>query len=51
MSHAIAASLKDFNQDNSWVKDDQGGNNNISAIYDFPDFDSDEEVIGFLFNK
>ncbi|XP_075209752.1 uncharacterized protein LOC142317242 [Lycorma delicatula] len=43
MSHAIAASLKDFNQDNGWVKDDQGRHNNISAIYDFPDFDSDEE--------
>lgn len=44
MSHAIAASLKDLDPNNPWVKDSQGRHTNLSAIYDWPDFDSDEEV-------
>ncbi|XP_069676141.1 uncharacterized protein [Periplaneta americana] len=43
MSHAIAASLKDLDPNNPWVKDSQGRHTNLSAIYDWPDFDSDEE--------
>jgi ankyrin repeat/IBR domain-containing protein 1 len=44
MSHAIAASLKDLDPNNPWVKDSQGRHTNLSAIYDWPDFDSDQEV-------
>nr|CAD7260701.1 unnamed protein product [Timema shepardi] len=43
MSHAIAASLRDLDHNNPWVKDAQGRHTNLSAIYDWPDFDSDEE--------
>ncbi|PNF19231.1 hypothetical protein B7P43_G08208 [Cryptotermes secundus] len=43
MSHAIAASLRDLDPNNPWVKDSQGRHTNLSAIYDWPDFDSDEE--------
>ncbi|XP_066998592.2 uncharacterized protein [Anabrus simplex] len=43
MSHAIAVSLKGLDPNNPWVKDEQGRHTNLSAIYDWPDFDSDEE--------
>uniref|UniRef100_A0A1B6EFT1 RBR-type E3 ubiquitin transferase n=1 Tax=Clastoptera arizonana TaxID=38151 RepID=A0A1B6EFT1_9HEMI len=41
--HAIAESLKALDSNNPWVKDAQGRHNNLSAIYDWPDFDSDDE--------
>ncbi|XP_054276599.1 uncharacterized protein LOC128995607 [Macrosteles quadrilineatus] len=40
---AIAESLKDLDSNNPWVKDARGRHNNLSAIYDWPDFDSDDE--------
>ncbi|XP_063237548.1 uncharacterized protein LOC134539440 [Bacillus rossius redtenbacheri] len=43
ISHAIAASLKDLDSNNPWVKDAQGCHTNLSALYDWPDNDSDEE--------
>lgn len=44
MSHVIVASLKSLDSNNPWVKDEQGRHNNLSAIYEWPDFDSDEET-------
>lgn len=41
---AIEESLKDLDANNPWVKDARGRHNNLSAIYDWPDFDSDDEV-------
>lgn len=44
LSQAIAASLHDLDPENPWVKDGQGRHTNLAAIYDWPDYDSDEEV-------
>lgn len=43
MTEAIAMSLRDLDPNNPWVKDSQGRHTNLSAIYDWPDANSDEE--------
>ncbi|XP_022243991.1 ankyrin repeat and IBR domain-containing protein 1-like isoform X1 [Limulus polyphemus] len=42
ISQAIMASLWDMDPQNPWVKDVQGRHSNLSAIYDWPDCDSDD---------
>lgn len=37
------ASLRDIDPNNPWVKDAQGRHTNLPAIYDWPDYDSDED--------
>lgn len=37
--------LKDLDPNNPWVKDAQGRHTNLSALYDWPDYESDDEVI------
>ncbi|GAB6029004.1 hypothetical protein CHUAL_004792 [Chamberlinius hualienensis] len=44
LNQAIAESIKDLDPDNPWVKDSQGQHTNLAAIYDWPDYDSDEEA-------
>jgi len=43
ITEAIAASLRQLDPNNPWVKDSQGRHTNLSAIYDWPDANSDEE--------
>ncbi|XP_046457233.1 ankyrin repeat and IBR domain-containing protein 1-like isoform X2 [Daphnia pulex] len=43
ITEAIAISLRQLDPNNPWVKDSQGRHTNLSAIYDWPDANSDEE--------
>ncbi|XP_014667038.1 PREDICTED: uncharacterized protein LOC106808723 [Priapulus caudatus] len=42
---AITASLKDIDPNDPWVKDSSGRHTNLAALYDWPDYDSDENDV------
>ncbi|KAG1669698.1 Ankyrin repeat and IBR domain-containing protein 1 [Nymphon striatum] len=44
ITQAMQNSLKDLDPNNPWVKDSKGRHTNLLAVYEWPDFDSDEEL-------
>ncbi|KAK6633139.1 hypothetical protein RUM43_012883 [Polyplax serrata] len=44
MSHVIVTSLKSLDTNAAWVKDDQSRVSHVPTIYEWPDFDSEDET-------
>ena len=42
---AIAASLTEVDPANPWVKDSRGRHTNLAVLYDWPEFDDNEDLM------